>query len=158
MKIVPTLEGGLSILPESEIDWAVLERVAVDIGRPAHLAESLSGLMDEESEWEQWVVPDLKDGFERQRLYVEKVVRQQREKADGNVTIRLADAECWYGAFNQARIALQARYRLDELDELDLSEGLGGLDPELVEAYFRDRFYASLQSLLLEFVIDGGRE
>ena len=148
MKIVPTLEGGLSIQPESDIDWSVLEMIPVDIGRPSHLAESLAGLMDDESEWDEWVVPDLAESFNGQSSYVANAVKHGRETAEKSVVVSPNDAESWYGALNQARLALQVRYHLEGMEALD------DLSAEVLESYFRDRFYASLQSLLLEFVMD----
>lgn len=148
MKIVPTLEGGLSIQPESDTDWSVLEMIITDIGRPAHLAESLADLMDDESEWDEWVVPDLAEGFHSQSSYVTNAVQHGREQSAGAVMVSPSDADHWYGALNQARLALQARYRLDAMETLD------DISAEVIEAYYRDRFYASLQSLLLEFVMD----
>jgi len=148
MKVIPTLEGGLSIQPESDIDWSVLEMIVTDIGRPAHLAESLADLMDDESEWDEWVVPDLAEGFNSQTSFVAKAVQRSREQSEGSVIISPYDAIHWYGALNQARLALQARYKLDAMESLD------SISTEVVEAFYRDRFYASLQGLLLEFVMD----
>lgn len=151
MKIIPTLEGGLSIEPESDIDWSVLETIHSDIGRPAHLAESLAGLMDEESEWDEWVVPELVEEFNGQGAYIEAAIQHGKKQSPPMIMIRPQDAEPWYGAVNQARLSLQARYRLDVVKE---EQEFDKLPAEVGQAYFRDRFYASLQSLILEFVLD----
>lgn len=150
MKAVPTLEGGLAIQPESEVDWQVLEMITIDIGRSGHLAESLGGLMDEESEWDEWVVPDLVEIFCKQSNYIASAIERAHVEESSSIIIRPQDADHWYGALNQARLSLQARYRLDGM------AGVDGLPDEIVQAYFRDRFYTSLQSLLLEFVMDAG--
>lgn len=147
MTVLPTLEGGLSIQPESDADWAVLEMISVDMGRPGHLAESLAGLMDEDSEWEEWVVPDLQETFNEQVAYVAVAVQHARDQSVQTVAITPKDAELWYGAVNQARLALQARYKLDAIDSLD------GMPDELIQVYFRDRFYTALLSFLLEWVM-----
>ena len=47
MKVLPTLEGGLCILPESKGDWVELELICSDAVQPAHLAESLADLLIE---------------------------------------------------------------------------------------------------------------
>lgn len=148
MKILPTLERGLSIEPESDRDWSVLGMISADIGRPAHLAESFAGLMADDSEWDEWVVPDLVDGFTFQSLLVDAAIADARKQTPPAIIIRPEHADCWYGAVNQARLALQARYRLDVMESLD------EVPEDVIEAYIRDRFYSSLQSLLLEFVMD----
>jgi len=147
MTILPTLEGGLSIQPESDADWSVLEMIAVDMGRPGHLAESLGDLMDKESEWEEWVVPDLVEAFDAQNHYVVAAIQKARRQSP--LTVTQKNVELWYGAVNQARLALQARYQLDALESLD------DIPEEMTEAYFRDRFYTSLLSLFLEYVMLG---
>ena len=153
MKVIPTLEGGLAIRPESEMDWQVLEMITSDMGRSGHLAESLGGLMDEESEWDEWVVPDLVESFDKQSSYVALAIKHARSEDPSPIIVRPQDADHWYGALNQARLSLQARYRLDTID---FENVVDDLPDEIVQAYFRDRFYTSLQSLLLEFVMDAG--
>ncbi|NWK57327.1 hypothetical protein HW115_17030 [Verrucomicrobiaceae bacterium N1E253] len=152
MKIIPTLEGGLAIEPETDIDWEVLGMIASDIGRPGQLAEHLASLMDDESEWDEWVVPELVRSYDDQMSLVSAAVHQGRLH-EGKVLISPGHADPWYGALNQARLALQSRYRLDSLEKLDTLEST---PDEVVQAHFRDRFYASLQSLILEFVLDPG--
>jgi hypothetical protein len=147
MTILPTLEGGLSIQPESDADWAVLDMIVVDMGRPGHLAESLAGLMDDESEWDEWVVPDLVESFSKQTGYVAAAIQYARTFSEESILITPNGAEYWYGAVNQARLALQARYKLDAIGSLD------DAPEEVVQAYFRDRFYTALLSFLLEYVM-----
>jgi hypothetical protein len=153
MKVVPTLEGGLSIRPESERDWQVLEMIPADMGRSGHLAESLGGLMDEESEWDEWVVPDLVENFDKQCSYVALAIKRAHSEVPSPIIVSPQDVDHWYGALNQARLSLQARYRLDAIE---FENVVDDLPDEIVQAYFRDRFYASLQSLFLEFVMDAG--
>lgn len=150
MKVAPTLEGGLCIEPESDTDWTVLTTIVTDAGRPAHLAESLADLMDSESEWEDLVLPDLRDTFEGECRYVQAAVTNAREKNEQAIFITPQGGGKWYGAINQARLALQARYQLHKIDS---PEEAGR---ELQSAYFRERFYLMLQSMLIEYVIDPG--
>ncbi len=156
MNVLPTLDGGLCILPESDADWHELELVCADVGRPAHLAESLADLMDSDSEWEQYVVPDLEQNFNSQCRYVAAAVEHARAHNERGVFITPAQAEKWYGAINQARLSLEARYQLDALE--DKIEGAPGeldtLEPALRSAYFRNRFYLFLQSMMLDYVMD----
>lgn len=153
MNVLPTLEGGLCILPESDSDWVQLELISVDASRPTHLAESLADLMDPDSEWDEYVVPDLVDTFGVQCRFVAAEVEKARDANERGVFIQSSHAEKWYGALNQARLALEARYKLEELKEATDSEAIDGAESELRSAYFRDRFYLVLQSLLLEHVM-----
>lgn len=153
MKVAPTLKGGLSIQADSERDWQVLKMITADMGRSGHLAESLGGLMDEESEWDEWVVPDLVESFDQQGSYVAAAIMRAHDKGSSPILVTPQNVDRWYGALNQARLALQARYRLDAID---FEHAGDDLPDEIVQAYFRDRFYASLQSLFLEFVMDAG--
>ncbi|MBK1854818.1 hypothetical protein JO972_07595 [Verrucomicrobiaceae bacterium 5K15] len=146
---MPTLEGGLAIEPSSETDWVVLEQITQDVGRPAHLAESLAGLMDEDSDWEEFVVPDLASSFNSQCKLVEKTIEHAREHDEPVVFIKPKQAEMWYGAINQARLALEARYQLDATED-----AIEDAAPELRSAHFRNRFYLMLQSMLLEYVME----
>ncbi|MFK7910330.1 MAG: hypothetical protein AB8F34_06980 [Akkermansiaceae bacterium] len=148
--MIPTLEGGLVIQPESEADWMVLETISTDIGRPAHLAESLAGLMDDEDDWEEYVVPDLEKNFSSQCKFVQAAIDDAREHNGQGVFIKRHDAEKWYGAINQARLSLEARYELHGRDAFDDAPA------ELKSAHFRDRFYLQLQSILLDYVMEDG--
>jgi len=147
MTILPTLEGGLSIQPDSEADWSVIEMIMSDMGRPAQLAELLAGLMDEESEWDEWVVPDLVEGFSKQAGYVAAAIQYARTFKGESILITPRGAENWYGAVNQARLTLQSQYKLDEIESLDDVSEL------VKQVYFRDRFYTALLSFLLEYVM-----
>ena len=151
MKILPTLEVGLCIIPESEIDWDELQLICSDDDRPTHLAESLADLMDEDSEWGEYVVPDLEEGFRNQTQFVDATIKRVRQSNEPAIFIPPAEAELWYGAINQVRLSLQASYDVEELDE---ASDLNDWEPGLKSAYFRNRFYLLLQSMLLEFIMN----
>ena len=151
MKILPTLEGGLCILPESEIDWNELQLICSDDDRPTYLAESLADLMDGDSEWGEYVVPDLEENFRNQTQFVDAAIKQARHNNEPAIFIPPAEAERWYGAINQVRLSLQASYDVEDLDE---SVDSNDWEPELRSAYFRNRFYLLLQSMLLEFIMN----
>ena len=161
MRILPTLEGGLCILPESETDWQEPQLICSDEQRSGLIAESLADLMDEQCEWAEYVTPDLERGFQEQTQMVAEVLHRARGSEQPAIFITPDEAEKWYGAINQARLSLQAGYQLDELDELDDLEELDDLDdlddlePELKSAYYRNRFYLLLQSMLLEYIMEG---
>lgn len=154
MRILPTLEGGLCILPESETDWQELQLICSDEERPGLIAESLADLMDEECEWCDYVTPDLQRGFQEQTQMVAERIQKARSSEQPAVFITPKDAEKWYGAINQARLSLQAGYQLDELDELNDPDELEDLEPDLKSAFYRNRFYLLLQSMLLEYIME----
>ena len=81
---MPTLEGGLRIAVETATDWLVLEQIAADAlqGGAEKLPSRLSALMDEESEWEEMVIPELKDFFSGQLHKVADTVHQAQKDAD----------------------------------------------------------------------------
>ncbi|MDG1356573.1 MAG: DUF2017 family protein [Akkermansiaceae bacterium] len=148
---MPTLDGGLCILPESEIDWQELELICSDEDRPTHLAASLADLMDEDSEWNEYVVPDLEENFRAQAQVVAGTIEKARASDDSAIFITPAEAERWYGAINQVRLSLHARFDIEELGD---SSDINDASPELKSAYYRNRFYLLLQSMLLEYILD----
>lgn len=151
MKILPTLDGGLCIIPESEIDWQELELICSDEDRPTHLAASLADLMDQDSEWNEYVVPDLEEGFRGQVKAVAGTIEKARTSDEPAIFISPSDAEQWYGAINQVRLSMHARY---DVEELSNSNDLDDADPVIKSAYYRNRFYLLLQSMLLEYVLE----
>ena len=150
MKIAPTLDGGLAIEPSSDIDWEVLAMIVQDIGGSDHLSKSLASLMVDGSEWEEYVMPDLTSNFNAQANHVAAAIKEARSKEETAIFIHPEKADVWYGALNQARLALESRYQLSDYDDFDEAS------EDLRSAYFRDRFYCFLQSTLLEYVMGQG--
>lgn len=146
MTVSPTVNGGLKLTPEDDTDWNVLSAIILDADE--ELAKRFAGLMDEESMWEDIVVPDLETYFSAQ---LEKVLKNVNEaKPEGEVIISKEDAEDWYGALNQARLGLEKKYHFgqeEEVDPLDLK------DEKSQNSYLRGRFYSAVQSLILEYVL-----
>jgi len=160
MRVLPTLEGGLRIEVQTAADWLVLEQIAPDalVGGPDHLPEQLGVLMDDESQWADLVIPELREFFSGQLKHVAETVREAQRGASqgeeapaGDVFIRREAGADWYGALNQARLALESRYRFGGLQ--------GGADLEMFpeakrSAFLRSQFYCALQGILLEHVLD----
>lgn len=145
---MPSLNGGLKLCPEDDTDWIVLQSIVVD----AHddLASRLAGLMDEESMWEDIVVPELDETFSGQLKIVTQAVQVAKTSDLDNVTITKEESEDWYGALNQARLGIESKYHFGQNDELEESEIK---DLETSNAYLRGRFYGAVQQLLLEYVM-----
>ncbi|MGC6426993.1 MAG: hypothetical protein ACON5H_08370 [Akkermansiaceae bacterium] len=150
MTVMPILNGGLMLIPESDKDWHVLGCLAADAD--CDLAMRLGSLMDEESMWDDIVIPDLESHFSAQLTTVLKAIKaaQPKDQAEAEIEITKDTAEDWYGALNQARLGLEKTYHFGQEGELDSSDLT---NPESRNAYLRSRFYSSLQGLLLEYVM-----
>jgi len=160
MRVMPTLEGGLRIDVETETDWRVLEQIGPDaLGTQGEdLAGRLGALMDEGAHWDDYVVPELQEIFSGQLGRVTGAVQAARRKAEsraagaaGKLFIARGDGPEWYGALNQARLALETRHQFSGSHGL---EALGSFPEAKRAAFLRSQFYCALQSLLLEHVLD----
>lgn len=158
MRVMPTLEGGLRIDVETATDWLVLEQIASDAleGGAEKLPARLGALMDEASDWDEVVIPELQQFFSGQlRKVTETVGSAQRasdpEDAEGEIFIGPEDGPEWYGALNQARLALERRYKFGPTQEVTEVEKFSAVKRS---AFIRSQFYCALQSVLLEHVLD----
>jgi len=149
--MAPTLNGGLRIDAEESRDWDVLRYVMID-AEPRLLAEHLTDQAGDEAEdWREYVQPDLEQTFESQINFVRRAIAEATNAAaggPGSLFIEKAQAESWYGALNQARLALHAHYEFPE-DDADAF----AMPPPKRSAYFRYEFYMILQDLLLKRVM-----
>ncbi len=152
MNIFPTLDGGLRLEIETTMDWQILMAISLDAEND--LAGELSELMDEESMWDEIIAPELQSHFSSQLEHVLKVVRECRERSAGEDLAELhipkEDGEIWYGALNQARLALEEKYQFDSCEVENFEE----LGEAMKHAFFRNRFYNQIQGLLLEYVME----
>ncbi len=152
MNVIPTLDGGLRLEIEEASDWQALMAISLDAERD--LASDLSELMDVEAMWEEIVVPELQEHFTSQIDTVTKAIREAKKTEiagkDTELHIQKGDAETWYGALNQARLALEDRYQFGAMTE----EAFEKIPDPQRQAYFRERFYCHLQSVLIEYVMD----
>ncbi len=157
---MPTIEGGLRIDVETATDWLVLEQIAPDAlqGGAEKLPSRLGALMDEESGWDEVVIPELQDFFSGQLRKVADTVFEaqkdagaQGEVPDGEVLIVREDGAEWYGALNQARLALERRYKFGPSQEATDVEEFSAAKRS---AFIRSQFYCALQSVLLEHVLE----
>lgn len=150
MKAAPTLDGRIRIDIESKLDWMIMQAIPHDAhAAGVDLADRLGDALDDDdsvSDWEEFVLPELRQSFSSQLECIEKVLESLDEDAPEPIFIVKDEAEIWYGGLNQARLALEDRYHFD------------GDDPEVMTpgkrtAWFRAQFYQTLQSLLLEFLM-----
>ena len=154
MKAMPTLQGGLRIDAEDPDDWDLLRAIIAD-AQESDLASRLGSLISEEAgaeDWEELVVPDLREGFQDNLAEVGASIEAAIVHADGEpgpLWITPEDAFAWYSALNQARLALEERHRFGPSERLDPKR----LTPERGTAFFRSKFYCAIQGLLLEYVM-----
>lgn len=156
MNVIPTLEGGLRIDAECDVDWRLLHAVVEDAASGERdLATRLGIQIDDEAlaeDWQEFVVPDLRDGFQDQLDQVAAAIFNARKSAGndgGPLWIHRKDGMLWYAALNQARLALEDRYQFGPRTDFDAAEG----DDLQRAAFMRSRFYQLVQSLLLDYVI-----
>lgn len=153
MKIMPTLDGGLRIEFEDESDWRLLAGVIDDaVSCDRSLAERLGasvGGPEVADDWLEFVVPELERSFEAGLARVGRALDFARHRAAdgaGFLWIRRDDAPHWYGALNQARLALEEIHRFGSSENVDVED----LPPPRRAPFLRSQFYCAVQSLLLE--------
>lgn len=158
MKAMPTLEGGLRIDTEDPEDWEMLRAIVTDAtarGNGMDLADRLGGLIGEDAgaaDWGEFVVPDLREGFQDELAQVGAAIESAIFNAEGEpgpLWIAPDEGFPWYSALNQARLALEEQHHFGTLEWLDPK----GLKPARRDAFVRSRFYCAVQSLLLDYVM-----
>ncbi len=156
MKAMPTLEGGLRIDTEDASDWELLRSIITDAnGRSTDLADRLGALISKDAgaeDWQEYVVPDLREAFQDDLAQVgasiESAVLHAKGKA-GPIWITLDDVSPWYSALNQARLSIEDHFHFGPEEIIDFSV----LTPESRAAFIRAKFYCAVQGLLLEHVM-----
>ena len=156
MKIAPTMEGGLRIDPETPEDWHILRAILLDAnGHETDLASRLGNLMTDEAiaeDWQDIIVPDLRESFTDDLHHIYAAIEAAAafpEGEDHPIWITPGDAIIWYGALNQARLALEEQYHFGPDPESDSAN----LSPVRHEALLRNHFYSALQSFILEHAL-----
>lgn len=150
MKAAPTLDGRIRIDIESKLDWMIMRAIPHDARTAGvDLADRLDDVIEDDasiSDWEEFVLPELREGFSGQLEHIEMVLASLDEGSPHPIFIVKEEAETWYGGLNQARLALEDRYHFHGQDPEEMTPGRR-------TAWFRAQFYQTLQSLLLEFLM-----
>lgn len=155
MKARPIPNGAIRIELEDADDWKLLSRLLLDAHDPDYdLAADVAGRMPEgevAEDWQDFVLPDLKDEFDAGLRRVRERVERGHEGCGGQagfLVIPRDAAQDWYGVLNRARLALEARFRF-------AGQKAGPqMPPEMHAARLRDRLYCALQSLLLDHAFE----
>lgn len=170
--------GDVELIGMDAIELAMLERlsgVSRDKGSdrflqpdPMDPGDDSPEARDLRDDWMNLVVPELLDHFDAQ---ISKVAADLDARVPGecgdeflvgfgdhgelpelgghcNVRIPREHVEDWYGALNQARLALDARYDLS--GEIEPVGALETQSPAWRQAWFHSRFYGMLQMPLME--------
>ena len=183
MRIEATEEEGLRLVLTEEREWELFELLVADAeGRgEGWLAKRLGVLMDDE-EWDELVAPGLTEQFQsdlekvRDSLRVafddslqELAKKKVEQPGDGNLPLPFEDeeeSECgalliskedsgtWYSVLNQARLALEGKWKLAALEEEEDFGSLEDIESERLAAYLRSRFYTRIQAILLDFSME----
>lgn len=156
MKVSPTLEGGLRIDAEDLGDWEVLHAILHDAKHgDGDLAGRLGEMISEESgaeDWREYVMPDLREAFTEQLDKVSTTIEGAMAEANGgpgSIWIHRNEGMLWYGALNQARLAIEETHHFGPTDSVTMED----LPPARRSAFFRSQFYLAIQSLLLDHVM-----
>lgn len=156
MKAMPTLEGGLRIDTEDASDWELLRSILTDAnGCTIDLASRLGGLISEEAggaDWEEYVVPDLREGFQDELAQVGAAIESavfESAGGPGPLWITRDDVFEWYSSLNQARLSIEEHFHFGPAEMIDPK----GLSLEHRAAFIRSKFYCAIQGLLLEYVM-----
>ena len=156
MKIALTIEGGLRIDPENDIDWHLLRSIMLDANASNHdLATRLGNLISNEKiaeDWQDIVVPDLRESFSDDLHHVYAAIETAFAFPKDNehpIWITRADAPKWYSALNQARLELEEIYHFGQSPETDPKNRR----PIRHDALIRDQFYYNLQLAIIDHAL-----
>lgn len=157
MRVAPTLDRSLRIDAETPTDWLVLEMICTDACQMPDkpLADQLAALMSSDEDWIDIITPELADQFNEQILHVSRAISAAPKTDDqtGSIFIHPKDADTWFGALNQARLSIEERHTISQYDELEAEE-LHEQTDEIQAAVFRYHFYTSMQTIMLEYILD----
>jgi len=120
------------------------------------LADKLALYMAADEDWAELITPELSDQFSSQIIHVSRSISTADKALDltGSLFIKAEDASIWFGAINQARLSLEERFEVSQFEDLADQDSLEFEDPALKSAIIRYHFYTSLQSILLEYILD----
>ncbi len=179
MRIEFIAENVLKLILTKEREWVLFDKLAVDVeGRgEGWLAKRLGVLMDDE-EWDDLVVPGLTAQFEEDYQRVHEMVRsaflewkaqqleeknsklkrkvpidlsmEEEEEEFGAIYITKEDCNAWYSVFNQARLALEGKWKLASLKNEEELGALENVEAARLAAFLRDGFYTKIQAVLLD--------
>lgn len=157
MKIRFNDEGDMEVLIETDLEKEIfpcIERDARVLGEE-WLSDSMGPDFDEEwfANWQEWIQPEIQDAYNMQL----SAIRKFGKIKDNVAFVPRMFVELWYGAVNQARMALEEIYGFTEENiPEDREEAMSYVvqwSEDKQGAYQRSHFYTWLQEILLEGMI-----
>ena len=150
--------GGLIVQLESERDWKALDALFLDAqGKGGDWLAKRFGVLVDEADWDEFVVPELSNHFTEQielaRQTVEDARRHITEDGVGTFRITREAGEAWYGVFNQARLALEGRWKLSRLAAGKELENPEDVAPERLAAFLRSELYGRIQEHVFAYTL-----
>lgn len=153
MNLTTTDDGGFQLHLDHPSEWLMVMAILHDANAPGFdLATAVGAPMkatDGWDDWSEWVLPDLREGFEQHLLTVAAAIEAARKggiNKRGVVVVPKAQLFDWYAALNQARLAMEAKYQFGSKPPRETGDGA----TERGAAYFRSQFYSFLQSYMLD--------
>jgi hypothetical protein len=141
---------------EDDGDWKVLMGITHDaLSCDESLGRRMGNLITDDEvapDWEEYIIPDLEETFQGELSHVATAVAAARVECGGGaglLWITPGDAAQWYGALNQARLALEEIHHFGPGEKINSA----ALQPNSRNAFLRSQFYCAVQSLLLEYVM-----
>ncbi len=154
MKIRFTEKGDMEIRLEGELEREVFPCIVRDARSLGEewLSDSLGPDFDDAwfGEWQEWVQPEVQEAFNAE---LDSLKRFGQPKND-LIFVPANQVEKWYGAVNQARMALEAIFHFSEEelegDDEELAVRMEQWPLEKQGSFQRAHFYAWFQQILLE--------
>ena len=110
-----------------------------------------SGEADFVADWQEYIVPELRQLFQSSLQLIERDLASLREGRGATLDIPVTHLEGWIHGLNQARLALTARHAIAEEEMERLVPLTGG---ERSFAMLQVRFYGILEELFLHELED----
>lgn len=151
MKIGPTIDKRIKLQLDHDGDIYLLTQLvsdAVNDDDTDSLVNQVGCKMDDE-DWEEFVKPDLISHFRDEIVKVSEVIQSAIEEKEKEIFISKDISREWYSTLNQARLHLEKKYTLSEVED---GFQLEDLDDELVDPAIKNNFYTHLQGLILEYI------
>ena len=154
MKVRFNETGDMEVLLENDLEREIfpcIERDARALGEE-WLSDSMGPDFDEDwfTNWNEWIQPEVQSAYNAQLMSV----RQFGTAKDNIVFVPSSHVEFWFGAVNQARMALEAIYHFSEENIPEEREDAMAYVEQWAEdkqgGYQRSHFYAWFQEILLE--------
>lgn len=180
MRIDLVAEDAFDLVLTSEQEWNLFEQLAIDVkGRGEGWLAKRFGVLVDDEDWDELVAPELTEKFQEDVKVVQEIVARsfaawqqeqnqeavervepieedelEDEEEYGLIPITAESSAAWYSVLNQARLAIEGKWKLSILKESEDFNDIENLGEERLAAFIRDNFYTRLQGALLELLLE----